>query len=79
MLSSPREVEGAIEEQTMPDHDANTIFGELPRTREERSFSVSSSGHVSVNLRQLFESEEARRKLSRVARQVHSQSESSST
>jgi hypothetical protein len=59
----------------MPTQDTAIVFAERPHTREEKSFSVSSSGHVSVNLRQLFESDEVRRKLSNVARQVHSQSE----
>lgn len=62
----------------MPVQEIDTVFGERPQTREEKSFSISPSGHVSVNLRQLFQSDEVRRKLTNVARQVHSQSKASS-
>jgi hypothetical protein len=59
----------------MPINEIDTVFDGRPHTREEKSFSISPTGHVFVNLRQLFESDEVRRKLSNVARQVHSQSE----
>lgn len=55
----------------MTDREIEATFGKRPRSREEWTFSVSSTGHVVVDLSRLFASDEVRRKLTRVAHQVH--------
>lgn len=55
----------------MPDREIEATFGKRPRNREEWTFSVSSTGHVVVDLGRLFASDEVRHKLTKVAHQVH--------
>lgn len=46
------------------------IFDKRPSSREERVYSVSASGHVHVNVSELFASPEARKKLVNLAKRV---------
>lgn len=55
----------------MSDREIEATFGKRPGNREEWTFSVSPSGHVVVDLGRLFASDEVRRKLTRVAHEVH--------
>lgn len=46
------------------------IFDKRPSSREERAYSVSPSGHVHVNVREVLASPEAKNKLVNLARIV---------
>lgn len=60
----------------MSAHEIEATFGK--RTdREQRNFSVSPTGHVVVDLGRLFSSEEVRRRLIKVAHQLHQEKSSS--
>lgn len=49
---------------------SESIFNKRPSSREERAYSVSASGHVFVNVREVLASPAAKKKLVDIAKRV---------